>query len=754
MKKLLLSIALMLTALTVRAYDFEVNGIKYTITSTTDFTCEVTGHTSDSYTLFTLFIPSSVTNNGQSYSVKSIGYNAFSSYDYLQSVTISNGVTSIGAYAFYCCRKLETVSIPASVTNIGDDAFSDCGLTSVVLSSNLTNIGSGAFCRCNLTDLTIPGGVTSIGDYAFSQCEKLTSMTIQNGVTSISNNAFYGCSSLSSVTIPNSVTSIGISAFQNCSSLSSVTIPSSVVSIGKLAFDTCSGLSSVSISEGVADIGVCAFFQCGSLTNIAFPQSLSSIGDYAFGYSGLTSVTIPSNVTNIGLKPFEGCNNMSSMKVDENNAIYDSRDDCNAIIETSTDVLISGCMSTTIPTSVRSIGLGAFYECDYLANVVIPENITSIGDYAFYGCDRLASVTFPEAVTSIGEYAFAYCRSLTQVTIPESVTKIANGTFYCSYLETVTLPKSITSIGDYAFAGCSNLWSLVMLRTTPCQLSANAFSERCPFLYVPYGASTAYKSDETWSLSASNIIENYVEIWDGDSYTNSQNRMKTVNYTRTFNNTSWQPWYVPFDMTLTSDLMDAFAFAKIEGVVIEDQNTADASDDATFISIVRLPEGSVIKGNVPYFVQAKSTGEKTISVENTTVKATESFSFSVNSASNVFTFTGIYEPRTSTAEDCNAWYYFSGGQFCQPGRAGITLKAMRFYMTIAERADNPYATASAGGSKVIGIREVGDGATDIDTTPAYLVAPVDEAVYDLMGRRVSNPQHGLYIVNGQKRFIP
>lgn len=227
-----------------------------------------------------------------------------------------------------------------------------------------------------------------------------------------------------------------------------------------------------------------------------------------------------------------------------------------------------------------------------------------------------------------------------------------------------------------------------------------------------------------------------------------------VNYTRTFNNTSWQPWYVPFDMTLTSDLMEDFAFAKIEGVVIEDQNTADASDDATFISIVRLPEGSVIKGNVPYFVQAKSTGEKTISVENTTMKATESFSFSVNSASNVFTFTGIYEPRTSTAEDCNAWYYFSGGQFCQPGKAGITLKAMRFYMTIAERADNPYATASAGGSNVIGIREVGDGATDIDTTPAYLVAPVDEAVYDLMGRRVSNPQHGLYIVNGQKRFIP
>ena len=157
-------------------------------------------------------------------------------------------------------------------------------------------------------------------------------------VTSIGEGAFSGCSGLTSVTIPNGVTTIGNEAFEVCSSLTSITIPNSVTSIGDWAFSHCTGLTSITI-----------------------PSSVTSIGDYAFyNCSGLTSITIPSSVTSIGGGAFEYCSGLTSIKVDAGNTIYDSRDNCNAIIETASNKLIVGCQNTKIPSGVTSIGQSAF----------------------------------------------------------------------------------------------------------------------------------------------------------------------------------------------------------------------------------------------------------------------------------------------------------------------------------------------------------------------------------------------------------
>ena len=467
--------------------------------------------------LTSVVIPNSVTSIGGSAfsgctgltsieipnSVTSIGGSAFSGCTTITSVTIPNSVTSIGDYVFHYFTGLTNVVIGNSVTSIGNYAFSGCSdLTSVVIPNSVTSIGNYAFNDCTgLASIEIPNSVTSIGDYAFRGCTGLTSVEIPNSVTSIGNSAFRGCTGLTSVTVGNSVASIGNSAFYECSklktviNLSNLTFSKGSSDYGYIAYyaDKVYNISDGFVEndfvlrkvEGVntlvgylgnkteltlpADyngenyaIGSSAFSGCTTITSVTIPNSVTSIGESAFyGCSGLTSIEIPNSVTRIGKYVFCGCTGLTSIVVDEDNTKYDSRENCNAIIETGNNTLVVGCKNTIIPNSITRIGNDAFRDCASLTSIEIPNSVTSIGSTVFYGCSGLTSIEIPNSVTSIGDYAFSGCTGLTSIEIPNSVTSIGGSAFSgCTGLTSVEIPNSVTSIGGSVFNGCTGLTSI------------------------------------------------------------------------------------------------------------------------------------------------------------------------------------------------------------------------------------------------------------------------------------------------------
>ena len=176
----------------------------------------------------------------------------------------------------------------------------------------------------------------------------------------------------------------------------------------------------VVIPEGVTSIGEGAF-HCTSLKSITIPNSVITICYHAFSFcTSLRSITIPNSVTSIGEYAFHYCKSLKSIVVDKNNPVYDSRDNCNAIIYTKTNKLILGCKNTVIPNSVITIGDLAFSDCESLKTITIPGSVTSIGRCTFSFCKSLKTITIPGSVTSIGRCTFSFCKSLKSITIPNN----------------------------------------------------------------------------------------------------------------------------------------------------------------------------------------------------------------------------------------------------------------------------------------------------------------------------------------------
>ena len=299
--------------------------------------------------------------------------------------------------------------------------------------------------------------VTSIDRYAFQYCDKLTSISIPPSVTAIEGQAFYGCDGLTAVHITDLEAWCNISfsyasgnplfkahhLYLNGKEVKDLVIPEGVTCIGTEAFAGCSGLTSVSIPNSVEIIGDVAFEQCRNLS----------------------SITIPSSVTSIGWSPFADCN-LTTIVVQDGNPEYDSRDNCNAVIETATNILIIGCNKTIIPEDITEIAKGAFYGCEELEFMHIPNNVEIIGEWAFALCPNLSLLILPSSVTSIGEYAFYGCNGLSDIYChSEIVPETGSNVFDDVPKQYVILHVPSSSINDYKSASPWNDFGKIVALT-------------------------------------------------------------------------------------------------------------------------------------------------------------------------------------------------------------------------------------------------------------------------------------------------
>ena len=507
--------------------------------------------------------------------------------------------------------------------------------------------------------------------------------------------------------------------------IKTVVIKDGVTSIGKYAFFWCSGLTSITIPNSVTSIGEHAFANCSGLTSITIPNSVTSIGNGAFsGCSGLTSITIPNSVTSIGNGAFLGC---------------------------------SGLTSITIPNSVKSIGNQTFWLCSGLTSITIPNSVKSIGNETFWLCSGLTSVTIPNSVTSLGKFAFYGCSGLTSITIPNSVTNIEKSAFLgCTGLTSITIPNSVTSIGDYAFDGCSGLTSITFEGSRHPKFGNDVFDDvdKSIPVYVPSISIDAYKNAlEGFGLSNIQAIPP-ISLKDNEAYTqDSQVDGVDVSYTRNFS-TNWEALYLPFSLKY-EDWKDDFEIASINAIHQEDNND-DGKIDKTVLEFVKITGGSTAP-NTPYIIRAKKTGEKTISVENTTVYPAEKNSIDCSTTTATFTFTGTYNDISSYLSlMVNTFYVIDGDKL---SRATISKhpKAFQWYMTIKSRNDD-YAEYDSNTAKEITISVIDEEeATGIrqmqmtnDELPVY-----NSSVYDMNGRKINENslKPGMYIKNGRKIII-
>lgn len=469
-------------------------------------------------------IPDFIAYNGFEYRVTSIADFALQNCE-LSTLDLPTDISYIGSYAFQGCQNLVEVFMDKAIKNIGSNPFKGCTslqkvrITAETPPSSLNDWENISNATLEVPPSSVPAysstapwssfsstialtgehfwykgiryflnydgtaSVTGFNEEEMDEDVKILStlpMETAYTVTSIADKAFLsgywdhdarewvytGAGKIKSIVIPGTVKTIGREAFKGCKSLQEVVLGDGIETIGFQAFEM-TGLITINIPSSVKRIEKYAFDECHDLAGLVINNGVEVIRSWAFqDCQKLTKIKIPRSVTQLYYDTFNVCYGVTSIEVEGGNTVYDSRNGCNAIIETETNTLIYGCDATIIPDDVITIGLSAFNSAGSITSISIPNSVTTIESGAFHYC-RLREVTIGENVTSIGFRAFADCEDMNDV--------------YC-------YAKTPPSLDDDVFV--NYYWSSGVLNSKSYAPNAT--------LHVPASSIGLYKNADQW----------------------------------------------------------------------------------------------------------------------------------------------------------------------------------------------------------------------------------------------------------------
>ncbi len=480
----LLLLALIVSATTLYAETVKLNGLYYSLGTTT---AQVVKDQSSDKSVYkdytTVTIPASVTYNGYTYPVTSIGTSAFEALTNLQSVTLPTSVITIGTDAFYGCTKLGSVNLEEGLTTINLRAFYNCHLTEITVPSTVTSIGNAAFKGNPTTTIVWKPADCSIGSDSeapfYSTNSQVTSFTFADGVEVVPSYICKNMNKIDTIVLPASVSRLGQYAFMNCTNLKSINLPATQKTLPVSFLEGCTALESIELPATLTTISADAFYGCMKLANVHLHEGLTSIGLRAFYNCHLTEITIPSTVASIGNSAFKG---------NPTTTIVWKPADC----------------------SIGSDSEAPFYSTNsQVTSFTFADGVEVVPAYICKNMSLLDTIVLPASVNRLGQCAFMYCTNLKSINLPATQKTLPVSFFEgCTSLESIELPATLTTISSDAFYNCSALKAIRNYAITPQTITErtvyNVNKQTC-ILYVPMDYIDLYQAKAVWCDFA-NII--------------------------------------------------------------------------------------------------------------------------------------------------------------------------------------------------------------------------------------------------------